>query len=226
MTSSSPRSSSAEADDPTGGVCVGRPVPGAEVRITALGFDPEELPAELPAGATGEILVRAPWVSEGYLGLWAVERAARPGSGDWHRSGDVGHVDTSGRLWVEGRAVHVIHAAGGPITSVPVERIVERELNIGRVAAVGVGPVGTQQLVIVVEQAGVVRRSGGHRDVRPRSPGRHGPVGTPRRLGAGSVGPAGRHPAQREDRPNEGRGVGNRSARGSSGPLARMTGRV
>jgi acyl-CoA synthetase (AMP-forming)/AMP-acid ligase II len=144
----------AEADDPTGGVCVGRPVPGAEVRITALGFDPEELPAELPTGATGEILVRAPWVSEGYLGLWAVERAARPGSGDWHRSGDVGHVDTSGRLWVEGRAVHVIHAAGGPVTSVPVERIVERELNIGRVAAVGVGPVGTQQLVIVVEQAG------------------------------------------------------------------------
>jgi acyl-CoA synthetase (AMP-forming)/AMP-acid ligase II/pimeloyl-ACP methyl ester carboxylesterase len=144
----------AEADDPTGGVCVGRPVPGAEVSVAPLGFDPEELPVELPPGATGEILVRAPWVSEGYLGLWAVERAARPGSGVWHRSGDVGHVDTSGRLWVEGRAVHVIHAASGPITSVPVERIVERELNVGRAAAVGVGPVGTQQLVVVVEQAG------------------------------------------------------------------------
>jgi acyl-CoA synthetase (AMP-forming)/AMP-acid ligase II/pimeloyl-ACP methyl ester carboxylesterase len=145
----------AEADDPSGGVCVGRPVPGAEVRIAALDFDAEELPVELPTGAMGEILVRAPWVSEGYLGLWAVERAARPGSGDWHRSGDVGHVDGSGRLWVEGRAVHVIHAADGPITSVPVERTVERSLQLGRVAAVGVGPVGTQQLVVVIEQAGV-----------------------------------------------------------------------
>jgi hypothetical protein len=48
----------------------------------------------------------------------------------------------------------VIHAANGPITSVPVERTVERALGLGRVAAVGVGPVGTQQLVVVIEQAG------------------------------------------------------------------------
>ncbi len=142
----------AELDDPTGGVCVGRPVPGADIRISALGFDPEELPEALPAGSMGEILIRAPWVSEGYLGLWAIERAARPGSGDWHRSGDVGHVDAAGRLWVEGRAVHVIHAVDGPITSVPVERTIERALGLGRVAAVGVGPVGSQQLVVVIER--------------------------------------------------------------------------
>jgi olefin beta-lactone synthetase len=144
----------AEADDPRGGVCVGHPVRGAEVRIAALGFDPEELPDELDRGSTGEILVRAPWVSDGYLGLWATQRAARPGPvGDWHRSGDVGHLDTEGRLWVEGRAVHVIQSAGGPITSVPVERLVERTLGLARVAAVGVGPVGRQQLVVVIEDA-------------------------------------------------------------------------
>ncbi len=142
----------AEFDDPAGGVCVGRPVEGAEVRIAPLGFDAAELPADLGVGSTGEILVRAPWVSAGYLGLWATERAARPGEvGDWHRSGDVGHLDALGRLWVEGRAVHVIHAPDGPITSVPVERSVERTLGLRRVAAVGVGPVGTQQLVVVIE---------------------------------------------------------------------------
>jgi olefin beta-lactone synthetase len=145
----------AEVDDPRGGVCVGRPVAGAEVRIAALGFDAEDMPAELEPGATGEILVRAPWVSDGYLGLWATQRAARPGPvGDWHRSGDVGHVDADGRLWVEGRAVHIIHAADGPITSVPVERTVERTLGLARVAAVGVGPTGRQQLVVVIEDAG------------------------------------------------------------------------
>ncbi len=144
----------AERHDPNGGVCVGRPVIGAEIRIAPLGFDAEELPPDVDIGSTGEILVRAPWVSDGYLGLWATERAARPGAvGDWHRSGDVGHLDTDGRLWVEGRSVHVIEAAGGPITSVPVERVIERSLGGGRVAAVGVGPAGTQQLVVVVEDA-------------------------------------------------------------------------
>jgi acyl-CoA synthetase (AMP-forming)/AMP-acid ligase II/pimeloyl-ACP methyl ester carboxylesterase len=144
----------AELDDPGGGVCVGRPVEGADVRIAPLDFDAEELPPELDVGATGEILVRAPWVSDGYLGLWATQRAARPGAtGDWHRSGDVGHLDADGRLWVEGRAVHVIHAPQGPITSVPVERLIERTLRLRRVAAVGVGPVGSQQLVVVVEDA-------------------------------------------------------------------------
>jgi acyl-CoA synthetase (AMP-forming)/AMP-acid ligase II len=145
---------SAEHHDPAGGVCVGPPVAGAEVRIVELGFDADHLPSPLPVGSTGEILVRAPWVSAGYLGLWAVQRAARPGPlGDWHRSGDVGHLDTAGRLWVEGRAVHVIHAPAGPITSVPVERTVERALAIRRSAAVGVGPPGQQQLVVVIEDA-------------------------------------------------------------------------
>jgi acyl-coenzyme A synthetase/AMP-(fatty) acid ligase len=142
----------AERADPGGGVCVGRPVHGAAVRVAALGFDAEELPAALDAGMTGEILVRAPWVSDGYLGLWATQRTARPGeTGEWHRSGDVGHLDGEGRLWVEGRAVHVIHGVEGPITSVPVERRVERSLGVGRVAAIGVGPVGSQQLVVVIE---------------------------------------------------------------------------
>jgi acyl-CoA synthetase (AMP-forming)/AMP-acid ligase II/pimeloyl-ACP methyl ester carboxylesterase len=146
----------AEADDVgVGGVCVGPPVAGAEVRIAELGFDADDLPAELEQGATGEILVRAPWVSDGYLGLWATQRAARPGPvGDWHRSGDVGHVDAEGRLWVEGRAVHVIHSADGPITSVPVERTVERNLGIARAAAIGIGPAGRQQLVVVIEDPG------------------------------------------------------------------------
>ncbi len=142
----------AELDDPRGGVCVGHPVAGAEVRIAAMGFDPDDVPPALDPGTTGEILIRSPWTSAGYLGLWATERAARPGSsGDWHRSGDVGHLDADGRLWVEGRAVHVIDTAGGPVTSVPLERIVERALGVARVAAVGVGPTNSQQLVVVVE---------------------------------------------------------------------------
>ena len=148
----------AEATGDGRGVCVGPPVEGADLRIVPMGFDAASgVPDPVDVGATGEILVRAPWVSEGYLGRWETERLARPGDG-WHRSGDVGHVDAAGRLWVEGRSVHVIDAASGAITPVPVERSVERRLDprglvtAGRVAAVGVGPSGCQQLVVVVER--------------------------------------------------------------------------
>jgi acyl-CoA synthetase (AMP-forming)/AMP-acid ligase II/pimeloyl-ACP methyl ester carboxylesterase len=147
----------AEREHPGAGVCVGRPVDGAEVLIAPLGFDAGVgVPTALGRGITGEVLVRAPWVSDGYLDLWETERRARPGDG-WHRSGDVGHVDDDGLLWIEGRSVHVIDGDRGPITSVPIERAVERAdiagVTPGRVAAVGVGPSGTQQLVVVIESA-------------------------------------------------------------------------
>ena len=144
----------ATGGDPIGGVCVGAPVPGALVEILPLGFDSAAPPTSMPTGEMGEIVISTPWVSDGYHGLWAIERAARLQRGDgkvWHRSGDVGHLDDSGRLWVEGRAVHNIDSATGAITSVPVERIVETSLELARVAAVGVGPPGCQQLVVVVE---------------------------------------------------------------------------
>ena len=142
----------AEHRDSDGGVCVGRPVVGAQVLIVPLDFDANSLPDSLDEGETGEILVRAPWVSDGYVGLWGTERAARPiGDKAWHRSGDVGHLDADGRLWVEGRSVHVISGPGGPITPVPIERTIERALGLARVAAVGVGPAGSQQLVVVLE---------------------------------------------------------------------------
>ncbi len=150
----------AEASDQDAGVCVGVPVAGAEVMIAPLDFDAlHGIPPAVSTGGFGEILVRAPWVSDGYLGRWETQRLARPGGG-WHRTGDVGRLDEIGRLWVDGRAVHVIRSDDGPIASVPLERALERQLcpqnlvTAGRVAAVGIGPHDCQQVVIVVERRG------------------------------------------------------------------------
>ncbi len=136
------------------GVCVGTLVPGVEVIIAPLGLNADRAVESLIVGETGEILIRAPWLSDGYDQLWRTEHEARPSTAEglvWHRSGDVGHIDGGGRLWVEGRSVHVIHAAAAPITPVPVEVAVERLDGVAKAAAVGVGPVGCQQLVVVIE---------------------------------------------------------------------------
>ncbi len=145
----------AATGDPTGGVCVGHPVPGAEVRIAPLGFEADEPVTMLGDHSTGEVMVRTPWLSDGYDRRWATQHDARPIDDDgttWHRTGDVGHLDADGRLWIEGRSVHVVHTDHGAVTPVPVEVAVEALPGISRCAAVGVGPVGCQQLVVVVDQ--------------------------------------------------------------------------
>jgi acyl-coenzyme A synthetase/AMP-(fatty) acid ligase len=81
-------------------------------------------------------------------------------AGRWHRSGDVGHVDDHGRLWIEGRTVHVVRSAAGPVTPVPVELAAETCGAVRRAAAVGIGPAGVQQVVVVVETQRAGRRNG------------------------------------------------------------------
>ena len=137
------------------GVCVGFPAVGAQVIIVPLGFDVSQPVSAIGDGLSGEVLVDASWLSDGYDRRWATQHEARPtdDSGrQWHRSGDVGHIDSNGRLWIEGRSVHVVHSAFGPVTPVPVEVAIEALAGIERCAAVGVGPFGCQQLVVVVKR--------------------------------------------------------------------------
>ncbi len=124
------------------GVCVGKPVNDCEVRID---------------NDTSELLVSAPWMSAGYDSLWLTQHNSRSvlnvdgHTRTWHKTGDVGHIDSEGNVWIEGRLVHVIHTSRGPVAPVPLEIAVEALPKIVRAAAVGIGPTGVQQVVIVVE---------------------------------------------------------------------------
>ncbi|MCW2809942.1 MAG: alpha/beta fold hydrolase, partial [Friedmanniella sp.] len=133
------------------GVCVGRPRPGVQVRLSPLD-DLARAEGELTdrTGVTGEICVAAAHVKERYDRLWATERRSSRNPG-WHRTGDVGHLDDQGRLWVEGRLVHVLSTERGPVTPVGLEQRVEGLAGVGSAAVVGVGPGGRQQVVVVVE---------------------------------------------------------------------------
>jgi acyl-coenzyme A synthetase/AMP-(fatty) acid ligase len=136
------------------GVCVGRPLVGVDVALSPLSCRGEaDGPLTGDPGRTGEICVRAGHVKDRYDALWATERASSRNRG-WHRTGDVGHLDEAGRLWVEGRLAHVITTPSGVVTPVGVEQQVERVPGVHSAAVVGVGPAGTQAVVVVVVAEG------------------------------------------------------------------------
>ena len=154
-------SGAAGVTDP-GGVCVGTATATTRIRISALdarGVAVGDL-SETP-GVTGEIVVSAPHVKDHYDRLWSTDAASTWGApvGErWHRTGDVGHLDAVGRLWVEGRMQHLIVTADGVVTPVGPEQRVESVADVARAAIVGVGPVGTQHLVAIVETVVPARR--------------------------------------------------------------------
>ncbi len=140
-----------EAAGAGNGTCVGHPVPGVTVAVSALDAAGNATgPLSEQPGITGEVCVQAAHMKQRYDRLWVTERAASRDAG-WHRTGDVGHFDADGRLWIEGRLVHVIVTADGPVTPVGLERRVEAIPAVKRAAAVGIGPRGAQQVVMVVE---------------------------------------------------------------------------
>ncbi len=142
------------------GVCVGRPVDGVDLAIAPLdapGTGGVELVTD--PDVTGEVCVRAEHMRDGYDQLWATELAASSPPG-WHRTGDVGHLDAHGRLWIEGRLAHVVTTAAGPVTPVPIEQTINAQDEVMRSAVVGVGPSGAQVVAVVVEPAMPVRVSG------------------------------------------------------------------
>ncbi len=148
------------AAPPGDGVLVGRPVAGASVAVAPLDADGRPTgPLTDRPGVTGEVAVSAPHTKDRYDQLWDVQRRSAVDPG-WHRTGDVGHLDEDGRLWVEGRLAHVVTTAGGVVTPVGVEQRVQRLEAVRRAAVVGVGPAGTQQVVVVLEPAGAAAAPG------------------------------------------------------------------
>ena len=81
---------------------VGRPVAGCEVSIQ------DDSGAELPAGQDGEICVRSPGVMTGY---WRSEDTSAL-AGGWLHTGDIGHLDADGYLYVVDRKKDLILRGG------------------------------------------------------------------------------------------------------------------
>jgi acyl-CoA synthetase (AMP-forming)/AMP-acid ligase II len=139
------------------GVCVGRPVSSITLTIIPISDSPvaewrDDL--ALPPWETGEITVRGPQVSRAYLNRPEATRMAKipdPSGGVWHRMGDVGYRDTSGRVWFCGRKSHRVVTSHDTLFTIPVEGVFNTHPAVFRTALVGVGMKGSQIPVLCVE---------------------------------------------------------------------------
>jgi acyl-CoA synthetase (AMP-forming)/AMP-acid ligase II len=130
-----------------GGACVGRAVEGVEVRIIPITDDvvPSLSPAgSLPAGSVGEIIVRGPVVTREYDALPAATAAAKiadppPPGGFWHRMGDCGKLDSSGRIWFLGRKAERVVTGEVTHFTEPCEQVFRQHPRARRCALIGFG---------------------------------------------------------------------------------------
>jgi acyl-coenzyme A synthetase/AMP-(fatty) acid ligase len=138
------------------GACVGRPLPGMEIRIIA----PEDGPIadfseteQLPVGEIGEITVKGPVVTRAYDHNAAETALAKIPDldGFWHRMGDMGYLDEKGRLWFCGRKAHRVPTAEGMMYTICCEAIFNKHPKVLRSALVGVGSGKEQLPVLIVE---------------------------------------------------------------------------
>ncbi|GAA1365651.1 alpha/beta fold hydrolase [Brevibacterium luteolum] len=142
------------------GVCVGTPIDGVRFALAPIGADGRSAD-ELLTGTDaqqvlGEFVVSAAHIKDGYDRLWSTDQQAGRDTLDgqrWHRTNDIGHIDTAGRIWIEGRLQHIITTPAGPLGPGGIEALTDRDPAVLRSAAVGVGPTGTQALVLVLEPA-------------------------------------------------------------------------
>jgi fatty-acyl-CoA synthase len=124
----------------------GRPIPMVELDIV----DKDMASVARDGTSTGEIVARAPFLTQGYFknpetseALWA---------GGYLHTGDIGQVDGDGYLKVTDRLKDVIKSGGEWISSLALEDIVSQLDGVAEVAAIGIDDErwGERPLVLVV----------------------------------------------------------------------------
>jgi len=107
----------------------GKPIDGIDVAILDSGGVP------VPAGETGEICARSPGIMKGYFGM--PEATEETLAGGWLHTGDMGHLDADGYLFVTDRKKDLIIRGGFNIYPRDVEEVLYQHPGIVEAAVVG-----------------------------------------------------------------------------------------
>jgi fatty-acyl-CoA synthase len=133
----------------------GRAVPLVELQL--VGPDGAMLPRD--GRSTGEIVVRAPWLTQGYFKN--AKASADLWSGGYLHTGDIGTIDEHGWLQITDRAKDVIKTGGEWVSSLEIEDILSTHPAVNEVAVIGVPDAkwGERPMALVVlapDAAGLV----------------------------------------------------------------------
>ncbi|MFF7312767.1 AMP-binding protein [Streptomyces sp. NPDC008137] len=111
---------------------VGKLIAGTEMRVVSLD-DPAK---DLGPGESGEILIRGPQVMKGYLGRPDATAAMIDPDG-WLHTGDVGHVNDDGWLFVVDRVKELIKYKGFQVAPAELEALLLTHPGIADAAVIG-----------------------------------------------------------------------------------------
>ncbi|MGA1868761.1 MAG: fatty acid CoA ligase family protein [bacterium] len=143
--------------DRGGGVCVGLPLKGMEVKIIPIIDEPIRRWSDdlaLPPNQIGEIVVKGSVVTPEYYNKEDSTKLAKiyePDGTVRHRMGDVGYLDDRGRLWMCGRKNHRVEIDNKTMFTIPCEAIFNLNPNVFRSALVGIKKDGKTLPVLCVE---------------------------------------------------------------------------
>jgi fatty-acyl-CoA synthase len=110
----------------------GLPVSNVALEI----IDQEGKPLPHDGNTTGEIVARAPWLTQGYLK--DEEKSEQLWENGWLHTGDIGFIDEDGYLQVTDRLKDVIKTGGEWVSSLTLEDIISRHPAVSEAAVIGV----------------------------------------------------------------------------------------
>jgi fatty-acyl-CoA synthase len=130
----------------------GIPAPLVDIRL--VGVDRSELPYD--GNTPGEIVVRAPWLTQGYTDN--AEASEQLWSGGYLHTGDIGVIEPGGYVRIIDRIKDVIKTGGEWVSSLQVEDLISQCKGVSEAAVIGVNDDrwGERPLALVVRdpQAG------------------------------------------------------------------------
>ncbi len=110
----------------------GLPLPLVDLRVVT----PEMSDVAHDAASTGEVVLRTPWLTQGYLD--APQASEELWAGGYLHTQDIGHIDARGFLKITDRIKDVIKTAGEWISSLQLEDILTSHEAVQEVAVIGV----------------------------------------------------------------------------------------
>jgi acyl-CoA synthetase (AMP-forming)/AMP-acid ligase II len=132
---------------------VGMPLPGVEIEVRSEG-------KVVATGETGEICAHGPNIM---LGYWREpELTAQVLRDGWLHTGDLGHLDSEGFLYIDGRAVEMIKVGAFRVSPQEVEEVLATFPGVEEVAVTGIADEVLGQSIKAV----IVLREGAPADLR------------------------------------------------------------